>query len=185
MEHAKPLTQSSPITIADTNEPKEGLYKKQSVGTLDARLSCKTLKTIAKNVGSGQCAQEVPKPDMFVKKRALKDVLDNKPPSMNGSQGKETSRFAAMPIHQSKKNISPIGPLFFQSDTYRCIMKGLETVEFVKKVKTSIEVELNQRLERCAALKHNLLNLVDQERHLAMAIDGVSVQNDMDLDNLQ
>lgn len=185
MEQSKALALSSPITIAATNKPNEDMYNKQSSSKIETRQSCKTFKTITKTVGNGPSGETPSQPKMLVKKRTLKDVFEKKPPSLYGSIATEDYRPVAIPDGKPKDEISSFSPLFVHSDTFKCIMKEHETISFVKKVKTNIETELAARVERCAALKRSLHRLFDLERHLNMAIDGVSVQSDMDLDSLQ
>ena len=64
-------------------------------------------------------------------------------------------------------------------------MKEQEAVGFVKRVGKDIQAELTQRMENCNDLKVRLQNLMDLEKHLVMAIDGVAVQNEIDLENLK
>lgn len=75
--------------------------------------------------------------------------------------------------------------VFYKSDTFKCIMKERETISFFKKVKNDIDAELAQRISKCNELKRKVQQLVDLEKRLLMTIDGVQVQNEMDLENLQ
>lgn len=74
---------------------------------------------------------------------------------------------------------------FYQSDTYRCILKEKETIGFVKRVRRDIETEVSQRSQAINQLKIKLQSLIDKEKHLSMAIDGEEVQVTLDLGNLQ
>lgn len=75
--------------------------------------------------------------------------------------------------------------VFYRSDTFKCIMKERETISFFKKVRSDIDAELTQRIAKCNELKRKVQQLVDLEKRLLMTIDGVQVQNEMDLENLQ
>lgn len=75
--------------------------------------------------------------------------------------------------------------VFYKSDTFKCIMKERETISFFKKVRNDIDTELNQRIAKCAELKRKIQQLADLEKRLLMTIDGVQVQNEMDLENLK
>lgn len=79
----------------------------------------------------------------------------------------------------------PLPEMFYQSETFKCIMKERETISFFKKVRKDLETELGQRITRCSELKNRVQHLVDLEKRLLMTIDGVQVQNEMDLENLQ
>lgn len=75
--------------------------------------------------------------------------------------------------------------MFFNSDTFKCILKERETLNVFRQVRKDIESELVQRTNKCKELKEKLENLADLEKRLLMAIEGVQVQNEMDLENLQ
>ena len=64
-------------------------------------------------------------------------------------------------------------------------MKERETLSVFRQVRKDIEVELSQRYNKCKELKEKIDHLADLEKRLLMAIEGVQVQNDMDLENLQ
>lgn len=74
---------------------------------------------------------------------------------------------------------------FFQSDTYRCIMKEKETISFVKRVRRDIEVELAQRNQGIKEMKSRVQSLLDKEKHLIRAVEGEEIQLELDLENLE
>lgn len=141
----------------------------------ESRQSCKTLKLVSKNVppthekSSGGPGQHRGVENERQRKQSDESDLTEDRHAVRGS----TERLQHGLPEQ-----------FYQSDTYRCIMKEKETTGFVKRVRRDIELELAQRTQSVKELKSRLQSLIDKERHLLMALDGEQVQNELDLGNL-
>jgi hypothetical protein len=85
----------------------------------------------------------------------------------------------------NNQELADLKDSFYSSDTFKCIMKERETLNVFKQVRKDIEVELGQREAKCRLLIEKVDHLIDMEKRLMMAIEGVQVQNEMDLESLQ
>lgn len=140
--------------------------------------SCKTLKLVAKHISSN-----VGKLGLQSSKQTTSKDLDKfKGQSAGGSLAGDRRLLEPREKRDSNADISE---RFFESDTYRCIMKERETIDFVKRVRNEVDSEIGHRVDACKQLKERLEHLVYQERQLLMAIEGQMVQNDLDLEVIQ
>ena len=160
-----------------SNPPKldegEGKSMKQA-----SNQSCKTLKLVAKHVSSNLGKLALPSS----KQQTSKDLDKFKGQSAGGSLAGNRRPLEAREKRDSNADLSE---RFFESATYRCIMKERETIDFVKRVRNEVDSEIGQRVDSCKQLKERLEHLMYQERQLLMAIDGQMVQNDLDLETIQ
>lgn len=140
--------------------------------------SCKTLKLVAKHMSSNAAKMSL----ASSKQQTSKDLEKFKGQSAGGSLAGDRRPFETREKRDSHADLSE---RFFESDTYRCIMKERETIDFVKRVRCEVDSEIGQRVDACKQLKERLEHLVYQERQLLMAIEGQMVQNDLDLETIQ
>jgi hypothetical protein len=90
-----------------------------------------------------------------------------------------------LPPSSADSHKPPLPDSFYNSETYRCILKEKETISFVKRAGLDIETELVRRKAASGDLKRRLQELLTKEKHLLMAIEGAQVQNELDLCSLQ
>ncbi len=75
--------------------------------------------------------------------------------------------------------------IFYASETFKCIQKEMETIEYLMRVRRDVEQELAGRITSKDHLKSKLEDLLGLEKAMQSKLAYVKVQNDIDLEQLE
>ena len=84
-----------------------------------------------------------------------------------------------------KEGVDVPSDVFLMSETYKCIRKEIETVEYLMRVRKDVDSELTVRISTKDQLKKRLDDVLGLEKTMHSKLQYVKVQNEIDLEQLE
>lgn len=84
-----------------------------------------------------------------------------------------------------KRGVDIPEDVFYASETFKCIKKEVETIDYLMCVRRDVEQELSARLSAKDHLKSRLDELLGLEKTMQSKLAYVKVQNEIDLEKLE